>query len=241
MDYRIAARRRRVHSDRVRTLVRRMAALTGAVALVAVSVWAINTPMFSVRHVDVVGQTNAVVAGGLRSAGIEPGVPLLLTDTDAAVDAIKLDPWVKAVEIDRQFPDRLVVVLTERIEVAVLDSGMTVSDDGRVMREQPTPGLLTRIRARGGSPNSYVTGATASALELVNYLGPKVTEVDPSDLVAWYDGIQVVFGAPEDLDTKAAVVELMRPEVVAGELLDVSVPERPLIRPPAVAPDASTS
>jgi len=236
MDYRIAARRRRVASDRVRTLVRRMLWLTGVVALVALTVWAINTPMFSVRHVDVVGQTNAVVAGGLRSASIEPGVPLLLADTDSAAEAILLNPWVKAVELDRQFPDRLVVVVTERVEVAVLDSGLTVSDDGRVMREH-TGNALSRIHTSGPAVNSFVSGEAAGALELVNYLGASVSDVSLDSeagggLVATYDGIEVVFGDVVDLATKAAVVELMRPEVMPGELLDVSVPERPIVRVP---------
>ncbi|MBT8200388.1 MAG: FtsQ-type POTRA domain-containing protein [Acidimicrobiia bacterium] len=231
MDPRIALRRREVESTRLRIVGRRIVLVLSGIIVVMGAVWAINTPMFSIRHVDVVGQLNSAVSSRLDQAGLVAGTPLLLADLSAGEEAILLDPWVKAVELDRQFPDRLVVKVAERMEVAVLDSGLTVSDDGRVMRES-TGAELTRLHVDGSPVNSYLTGSSAEAVDLIIMLDGTVTDVAYSDvgLVAWYEGIETIFGSTEELSTKAAVAALMRGEVQPGESLDVSVPERPVIR-----------
>ena len=235
MDARIAARRRTVEAARTQVLLRRVLWLTAVVATVALAVWTIRTPMFSVRHLDVVGASNADISPGMGAAGIELGDPLLLTDLSAAAETIRLDPWVKHVELDRQFPDRLVVLVSERVEVAVLSSGLTVSGDGRVMRPHTGPDL-PRIKLTGPPENSYLTGAEAAALEIVNSVAG-ITEVRESSLglVAWMGTREVVFGEAADLSVKAAVVNLMTEEVGPGEVLDVSVPERPVVRAAVVA------
>ncbi len=240
MDPRIALRRRHVEATRLQRVGRRIVAGLAIVTAVLMGVWAVNTPMFSVRHIDVVGQTNAVVSTGLNSAGIGLGVPMLLADLGSAEDAIKLDPWVLDVELDRQFPDRLVVKVTERVEVAVLDSGLTVSADGRVMRAhagQP----LTRLHVGAAPENSFLDGAASKALRLVTLLAPigEVTDVSwgSPGLVAWFAGVEVRFGEAQALETKAAVAALMLPEVRPTEFLDVSVPERPVVRPYELSAD----
>ncbi len=236
MDPRIALRRRQVEATRLRIVGRRIIIGLSGVLIVMGSVWAINTPMFSIRHIDVVGQTNSVVTSGLGAAGLVAGNPLLLADLSAGEDAIRLDPWVKDVELDRQFPDRLVVKVTERVEVAVLDSGLSVSDDGRVMRES-VGSDLTRLHLSGAPINSYLDGAGAEAIELITMLDGDVSDVMYSEvgLVAWYEGVETIFGTTGDVATKAAVASLMLEEVQPGELLDVSVPERPVIRPVAAS------
>ncbi len=234
MDPRIALRRREVESTRLRIVARRIVLVLSGIMVVMGAVWAINTPMFSIRHVDVVGQIHAAIPSRLNTAGLVAGTPLLLADLQAGEESILLDPWVKDVELDRQFPDRLVVKVTERREVAVLDSGLTVSDDGRVMRES-TGAELTRLHVQGSPVNTYLTGSAAEAIELVTMLEGTVTDVLYADvgLVAWYEGIETIFGSTDELSTKAAVAALMRSEVQPGEHLDVSVPERPVIRLPA--------
>jgi cell division protein FtsQ len=83
-------------------------------ALGTLGAWAARRPVFALRGVSVLGDTNHNNAVTLR-AEVAPYLngTFLTIDLAAARQAFELVPWVRRAEVRREFPNRLKVVLQE--------------------------------------------------------------------------------------------------------------------------------
>ncbi|HAK58775.1 MAG TPA: hypothetical protein DCO77_00085 [Nitrospiraceae bacterium] len=116
--------------------------------------WFLHADVFRVAGVDVKGvrhlgekDIRAMVSGFT-------GKNTFLVDLDDAARTARAHPWVKEARVYRSLPNRVSIVLTERVPRAVLDngSGRYLLDDGGVVIEKigrrGTPFPVVKIRAR---------------------------------------------------------------------------------------------
>jgi cell division protein FtsQ len=89
----------------------------------AATVWFVRQPLFTIRGVTVLGETDRVTAAALR-AHLRPSLDgsfltLRLAGVRAALEAM---PWVRHATVRRVWPNRLVVVLEEHRPAALWGS-----------------------------------------------------------------------------------------------------------------------
>jgi cell division protein FtsQ len=76
--------------------------------------YALTTPRFSIRQIDVRGNRRLTAEQVEELAGVRAGENIFALDTDAAERRVLADPWVQEVKITRHLPGTLRVEVTER-------------------------------------------------------------------------------------------------------------------------------
>lgn len=226
-----ATRRRRIH---------RWIALAVVIALLGLAVWAVwFSSLLTVREVRVLGTVNVSAEQVRTAADVPSDVPLARVDVAGITERIDAIPRVKSVEVRRGWPDVLVLVVTERVPLAVTRAGTSLA-------------YLDQTGARFGSLTVAPRGmplvvssdqpSTQAALDVVGAL-PKalrdttatVTAKTRDDVVLTLaDGVRVRWGSAEQSDRKAEVLAaLLR---VKAASYDVSAPDLPTSRGTAPSP-----
>lgn len=170
-------------------------------------------------------------------AAVPTGSPLASVDLDRIAARLSQLPAVDAVDVSRAWPDHVLVDLTERVAVAVVERDGAVrgvDGDGVVFRRYPSrpPGLpLLRTGPRTSSDALAEATRVVDALPVdladrVDYV--EVQSVDTITL-RLRDGRSVLWGSAEESDNKAEVLDVLLDQ--KASVYDVSVPGRPVIRP----------
>lgn len=122
------------------TVMRRVAigaaviASLGLVALVALLVMA-QLPVFVITGIDAQASEHVSAETIAKLAAVDEGTTLLSVDTGAIAENVSQNPWVKSVNITREFPDKLGVSVEERSVAAIVvcgagTSAWSLGDDG---------------------------------------------------------------------------------------------------------------
>ena len=229
-----------------RTLRRRRAlAATAGLLVLALAGWLLwFGPVLAVRTVQVDGVGPGLAERVTAAAGIRPGTPLLRVDVDATADRVGTLPRVADVEVARGWPDRVVLTVTERLPVAVIDEAgrrrLLAADgvsfdvegqipDGVVPLDVPTPG-----------PDDAATSAALAAVAAldadVRARVERASGPGPEDItLTLTDGTSVTWGGPAHAATKAAVLSALLDQIAAGDVepagvIDVSAPDAVVLR-----------
>lgn len=169
---------RRRRRNPVLALLRPLAVSLLLVAMpAAVVAWVLASPRFDLQEVVVEAGTPRISAESLRAA-VAPfeGGNLVLLPLASVEAAVRRNPWVDAVEISKELPDRLRVEVTERRAEALLESGgglVYADEKGRPIAPVEDPerarkaGLVVVTFAHPQlSPSEGVGGALEVAGEL---------------------------------------------------------------------------
>lgn len=240
---RFIRRRSTVREHTARRHLRRALWVLGALLLAWAIAWIAQSPLFSVRSIEVTGQVRADVTAALATSDVYEGRPLILIRSGEVAAALEADPWIKEATVRRGFPDHVAVRVIERYEVAVVKSEAawsTVSDDGRIMRSVGRPpGHLAIINPElgvAGSGGVDVSEALAPVVEFVQALpGPLIAETvvgkTGGELVATVAGHRVRLGTATNMAAKAsALVAVLDDERLApGAVIDLIAPLRPAV------------
>lgn len=248
VDERIAARRAEVRGDRRRRRLRRTT-LVAVLLVVAVLVVVVErSSLVALAEVRVEG-TNRVDADDVRTAAdLELGTSTLRLPLDRARARVESLPLVATAEVRRLDPLTVLIDVTEREPVAVVegDGGAVLVDaDGVVVAEGREEGLAVIRMGQGRVPDPGdaigEAPAAANAHAALGALpGPVRSLVGtyvaqgPDELeLQLLDGTRVRFGRAERVDEKAralgAVIEDLDGRAV--EQIDVRAPERPVVVP----------
>jgi cell division protein FtsQ len=206
--------------------------------------------VFRVDEVRVEGNISLEREYIVRKAGVGPRTHLLFFDEGDAERALRGEPRVERADVRREFPDGLVIRVKEREPVAVLKQGdvfLLVDRGGWVIREESEKpvGLpeLTGLSFPDLDPGDRLSGGSAAAaMALINSMSPRmrplcseVGGLPGGDLYAVVDGIKVIYGEATLLEKKNAVTALslqqLRSRYPTMEYLDVSLPDRPVMKP----------
>ena len=110
-------------------------------------------------------------AGDLkRSLAISPGIPLIDIDPDAQCERLRKLPRVAECRAARIPPNRLIVALSEREPIAVVDaSGLGIDASGaRFALAQGESAGLPRVRGETGPALEFVIAAQRAGLALAS-------------------------------------------------------------------------
>jgi cell division protein FtsQ len=237
---RFAQRRRRGRVGRWRTALLAL----GAAALAGGCGWVVlGSDVFDVDDVTVEGTAQLSPAEVERAADVPSGEPLARVDLDAIGARVERLPAVDAVQVVRDWPGTVRVVVTERQAVAGVqeaDHYRGLDADGVVFRSYGSaPAGLPLVQsdelpdAEPGDGDASRDDALREVARVVEALpraiARRVEHVELASLdsiaLVLSDGSQVRWGSAEESDLKADVLTTLMS--VPAMTYDVSVPGLP--------------
>jgi cell division protein FtsQ len=140
--------------------------------------WLTHAELFQVAGVDVKGVRTMSDDEVRQLAGMFTGQNIFRVNLDAATRRALADPWVRNVRIERSLPNRISMVITERVPRALLQAanGHFLMDREQVVIEPAGRGAgaglpVIVVRDLRTSPRSIASGdGVTSALELLDEL-----------------------------------------------------------------------
>jgi cell division protein FtsQ len=216
-----------------------------AAAVIVVAGWVVfESPLLTVRSVTVSGTHLVPGSEVIAVAGVEPGTPLIRVNTAQAAARIATIRQVRSARVIRSWPDRVAIVVQERVPALNLTApggGYDLVDgDGVVVRwsARRAPGLplyLTAVPVAGWRGNPDLAAAAAVLGELPASLRRSVVSVtapDPDQVTLELAGpghrTTVLWGGTDRTVAKAGeLAVLMRSRM---SYYDVSAPGSVLAR-----------
>lgn len=124
------ARARQARTADAMGIVLRVVVVAAIVAAVLGVVFLVlsNTSTFRITSIDAVASDHVSADDIQKLANVEEGTTLLNVDTNAITRNLMKNPWVASVSIEREFPDKLKISVTERkVEAVVVMSSRSVA------------------------------------------------------------------------------------------------------------------
>lgn len=235
--------RRRARRQQVlrRRVLRPAVVLAVAVTLGGGAVWAAwSSPLLAVRTIIVKGTSRLSVADVLAAARVPIGRSLLRLDPGTIRARVAALPAVRSVTVDRDWPHRLVITVTERSPVAAVATtgGVELVDAAGVAfatQAQPPAGLLPLElgAAVPGPGDADAQAALAVWAELPQPLRRNVSGISapsPVDVTIHLAGRRtVVWGDPGEAARKLVVLRALM--LTKASRYDVSTPDVPTTTP----------
>lgn len=213
-------------------------AVVAVLAIVAGSIWAVWwSPIFGVRQVQVEGSGSVDPATVIERAGIVMQTPLIRVDRADVEARVLADPRIATAAVELDWPDTVLIAVTERRAVGVIATGSTwsvVDRDGVAFQDvAERPAGLPEIRATGPG----LGAALSVAADLPVPLTTQTTSIaaSTSDNVTLTlkprpgssEGATVLWGSAEQSARKAEVLEALLPE--DARIYNVMAPDRPSV------------
>lgn len=213
-----------------------------ALALVLVVVvgglWLVYFSSFlSVQGVRVAGNDQLSAAEVRRAAAVPQGDALATVDLDRIRSRVEALAPVRSADVTRQWPDEVLIDVTERVAIAVVDIGGTLhgmDEDGVVFVDYArAPQGLPRVESGAGTDSEALREGAHVVASLPDDLAATIDHVDVRTVdeisLVLRDGRDVEWGSADDSAKKAEVLAaaLAQP----GQHFDVSVPGLPAVKP----------
>lgn len=240
-DRRRAQRIRRARLRVAAIIVALLALASGAVALG-------NSDVFDVRTVEVVGMSRLTADEVRVLAAVPEDATLLRFPADAIKERLLANPWVAEVAITRDYPHTLQVRVTERVPLALVDTGeqlWVVDGQGMVLGARSAEETGTLIVVRDVPGLDLAPGRTAVSEVLVNALrvlsgvsdavrtitrAVTAPGIDETMLVT-ADNVEILVGQADELEKKSLIIEeILREQAGSVVFIDVRSTERPVSR-----------
>lgn len=123
-----------------------------ALSIVAYA-WMTQTPMFSARFVLVSGNKKLSTREVLSAADIQSGDNIFGVSLDLAKARLTAHPWVDTASVMREFPNRLIIRVTEHKAAAIVRMGnpYLVNPRGELFArvEEPKPKATDKVETNG--------------------------------------------------------------------------------------------
>ena len=209
-------------------------------AIVAGSGWALlGNRLLVVRSVTVTGTHLLIPGQVIVAADVPPGTPLLRVDAGAVTRRVEAIPQVASATVTKDWPDRLVIAVTERVPVMAVrmaGGGYDLVDQTGVIvrwaKAQPAglPLLQTSLPGAALRGSAEVAAAAGVLAELSPWLAGQVTAVRATQAAQGTeqvtlnlrDGKTVQWGSTGDAAQKNRELAILLPG--GAHQVDVSVP-----------------
>jgi cell division protein FtsQ len=215
---------------------RAVVALLLAILLLVGSVWLVFfSSVLTVKGVDVRGLQELRFEQVRGIAAVPTGEPLARVDVGAIAERVGRLAPVKDVDVSREWPDRILITVTERVPVAVVRQGdgySAIDADGVLFRDYPRrPKELPLISAGEDVDRDAMIEGAAVAGSLPAEIRGRIdhVEVESIDRISLVlrDERTVLWGSAERSDDKADVLEALLKASPKAQKYDVSVPGQP--------------
>lgn len=142
---------------RISEWLRRSLLLVFLVACLFAGYFFSRSPFFTVRSIEIIGNTNADYESLCRISGYELGKSIFNVSKGAAADYLHISPWVDSAKVRLKLPGTVIIEIKEREPVALIsvDSAViTIDITGRVLSrsvkvENPSLPFITGIDMTG--------------------------------------------------------------------------------------------
>jgi cell division protein FtsQ len=216
---------------------RRLLAALLVVGLLVGAVWTVFfSALLAVSGVRVDGTAVLDPRSVRQAAAVPLGGPLATVNLDAVAARVERLSAVRSVDVSRSWPDRVLVSVTEREAVAVVDRGGVlrgVDADGVIFRRFPSrPKSLPVLRMgdRTGADALAEAAKVAGALPATLARRVDYVEVRTVDTISLRlrSGRVVRWGSADDSAAKAEVLAVLLRQ--KASTYDVTVAGQPIIR-----------
>ncbi len=223
----------------------RLTVLLVVVAVTGLLGWLVfRSPFLAVKKIVVEGAARSATRQIIEDHAIRPGVAIVSVKTGELATAIGADPWVRSVVVEKDWPDRVLVTVEERIAVARVRCAGTVvvaAVDGTVLPvADPAAEPLGEMNlADVACDQLYANLSSRMALEFMANLPPRIARVTIIDrgsdgMVAQVSGYPVRLGTADGGEAKArALVAVLEDPPPVGSTITLIAPSRPAVMPPS--------
>jgi hypothetical protein len=243
IDPRLAERRKAVAEDKAVRSVGRLLRFLAVILVAGALVWVALSPWMSIKQVRTAGIHTSEGHSILVDHGVVAGTPLILLRPGSIEDALVADPWIKAARVHLNWPDEVVVRVTERVPVAWFNTsgGWQWRDvDGVAVPgpDSPDPGMarveLPGLDDRDAADSAVVKGAAEFVDSLPEPLHEgTVLRVVEGEVWAEVRGWEIRLGRPVEMAEKAlSLVALLDEGLPEGSTLILVAPTHPAISTP---------
>lgn len=220
-----------------------------AIILVGISVWLVFfTAVFRIERVVVRGNRYLDEATVLAGSGVGSYENLVTLPAEKISRKLEAEPWVESARIRRVFFHTVVIELTERDPVALLDcngAGFLLDRNAVAIAGAGLESLPSLPRIHGGdisTPRPGIRVGDRKVSECVRILGGmapslrgEISMANPFDgrgqVFVARDGFQVIYGSAEESSRKNELLEAvmvdMRENGRSAEYVDLRVPDSP--------------
>jgi cell division protein FtsQ len=189
--------------------------LAGVAALAGGIGWLLTAPRFRVAEIEVRGAARLDAAEVLAAAGVRSGHNLFRLDPREIAERLRRLPWVKRALVIRELPNRVVLVIEERVPFALAHVGRLywLDEDGVRLGAEPRAvsprlPLVSGLAVEDGPLQEAATGHARTAIWLIrvllrtgNPLAREISEIDASGrdgpVLYTVEGIEVRVGRDE--------------------------------------------
>jgi cell division protein FtsQ len=213
-------------------------AIGGAVVLLAgLTVWIFYfSSLLAVGGVRVTGIDTVPEATIVQVADAPIGQPLAKVDLKAIADRVRGVQAVADAQVTRAWPNRLEIVITERVPVVVVTDGKKfelvdatgVSFKTVTTRPEGLPEALVVGARRDVTIRSVVTVSAALPIALRAEVASISAASPDSITLNLGSGVKVVWGSSDDSERKAEVLSVLMKR--KAKTYDVSAPDLPVTK-----------
>ena len=213
-------------------------AIGGIVALLAgLTVWIFYfSSVLAVTGVRVTGIDTVPEATIVQVAEAPIGTPLAKVDLSAIADRVRSVPAVADAQVTRAWPNKLEIVVTERVPVVVVTDGKkfelvdATGDSFKTVAARPDglPEALVVGARRDVTIRSVVTVSAALPIDLRAQV-QSISAASPDSITLNLgSGVKVVWGSSDDSGRKAEVLSVLMKR--KAKTYDVSAPDLPVTK-----------
>lgn len=219
--------------------------LIAFVLIIALTIYFLNSGYFKVKTVGFEGVSHITKENLEKARNMFTGKNIFRVPVDGAKKILMSSPWVKEVEIHRDFPDKVNIKVIERKPVASITDGIQhflVSNDGVVLEvSDSAPELIQiadlpvrklesgdEVRAEEFDEAMEIyTSLSLSLKKQVSVISAPSTE----RIILYISGVEVLYGMAEHLEEKNAVLEqILKKEGTSVISIDIRVPTNPVVK-----------
>lgn len=251
IDPRLAERRKAVAEDKAVRNVARLLRFLAVLVVLGALVWVALSPWLSIEQVRTAGIHTSDGHAILAEHGVVAGTPLVLLRPGTIEEALIEDPWIKAARVHLNWPDEVVVRVTEREPVAwfhTLGGWQWRDIDGVAVPGPETPDPeMAEVQLPGlddrDAPDSPIVQGAAEFIDNLpaDLHAGTVLRVMEGELWATIEGWEVRLGRPVDMAEKAlSLVALLDEPLPEGSTLILVALTHPAISTPDIPADDDT-
>ena len=243
IDPRLLERRKDVAEEKAQHSMRRLFRFLIVALMVGGLVWLALSPWLAVSRVRTAGIVSSDANATLVREGLVAGTPMILVRAGAIEEALEQDPWVQDARVTLEWPDEIVVRVTERIPVLWVESreGWSwrapdgVAVPGPDQPEARSPRLIVPDLTDSDLDDSRLVIGSAEFVEaLPSELQENLTmSLREGELWADVAGFDVRLGRPVEMKAKAlSLTALLREDLPEGSTLILVAPTNPSVSLP---------
>lgn len=205
------------------------------VVLAVTGIWLVFvSSVLTVQHVDVRGESFLSRQQILAAAEVPQGAHLAELDTQAIQARVGALAPVRGVDVSRDWPDGVLIKVTERTPVAVVDINgryQAMDSEGVLFRAYAhPPAYLPRVVSTADTDSTALSEAARVIAALPRSVATRVDHVQVLSIdriaLVLHSGQTVIWGNATQSALKAEVLARLLPH--SAHIYDVSVPGQPV-------------